>query len=569
MLKRKLLIELSCFLALSGKIVIRIFKSNLGNNFYRLDDFLNLFILLVLLFYFYLRKDSLFIYKTDSQSLPIYYFSLFFTSVFLIYRAIVNLPYSFIHSDHIISILHANRISYLNQNVYEATWNEHTTLFISIQKVFLGVLKSLFDNDLFNLYLTHLFFSCICFLVFRKLLSFFTHSNIISFTVALFYFLDLTVSSSRVVRFDTRSFGSLLLVCFLYFFFSYIKKDDYKFLVLTVVFGTLAIYNLESYALTIGFLFLAFVFLEKPEVKKYLVMISSFLATGSLIAISLILNGELIDMWNLNVLFHLQSSRGDNVNLIHALSGVEFFPGINIYTFLIFSWPLFLYFNNDYISNKYIRYLNVYVIAEVLHLLVTGPRWIAYGQIFRVPLYIILAIYLNQYIGLFNIENKDLKPALKFIFSALVPFLIVAFIGSNSIFESRITREASILPNQDVQSMLINEIEKNTKSKIYFAWTENKNWSWLYAESGYLPATRMWLWLKAYEEAKPYYEWDERWGRDKIVSYWNKDFVEEEINLMVIDQDYLSLPDFILPKIDNEFTRYKCIDTFCIYKKNY
>ena len=120
-------------------------------------------------------------------------------------------------------------------------------------------------------------------------------------------------------------------------------------------------------------------------------------------------------MWNLNVLFHLQSSRGDNVNLIHALSGVEFFPGINIYTFLIFSWPLFLYFNNDYISNKYIRYLNVYVIAEVLHLLVTGPRWIAYGQIFRVPLYIILAIYLNQYIGLFNIENKDLKPALKFI----------------------------------------------------------------------------------------------------------------------------------------------------------
>ena len=81
---------------------------------------------------------------------------------------------------------------------------------------------------------------------------------------------------------------------------------------------------------------------------------------------------QLNDLLNLNVLFHLQSSRENGVNLLNAISGVEFFPGLNLYLAIFLIWPLFLFKHRGYLKNKNIIYLNSYLIGEVIHLIFNG-----------------------------------------------------------------------------------------------------------------------------------------------------------------------------------------------------
>ena len=65
------------------------------------------------------------------------------------YRTLINLPYSFLHSDNVISSLHVNRMIEFGLNVYQATWNEHTTLLIYIQKYAIQIFRIFgFENDL-------------------------------------------------------------------------------------------------------------------------------------------------------------------------------------------------------------------------------------------------------------------------------------------------------------------------------------------------------------------------------------------------------------------------------------
>jgi hypothetical protein len=98
-------------------------------------------------------------------------------------------------------------------------------------------------------------------------------------------------------------------------------------------------------------------------------------------------------------------------------------------------------------------------------------------------------------------------------------------------------------------------------------WTENKNWSWLFIEAEFVPATRMWLWLQAYEEKKPYFSWNDRWGLQVIQQYWLEDIRNENTNIFVVDSNYISLPDFVDEYIINNTEFVKCVKNFCIYKK--
>jgi hypothetical protein len=56
----------------------------------------------------------------------------------------------------------------------------------------------------------------------------------------------------------------------------------------------------------------------------------TFLSTIGSIFLFHFLTDQLNDLINLNILFHLRSSRVEGVNLLYAISGVEFFPGLNL-----------------------------------------------------------------------------------------------------------------------------------------------------------------------------------------------------------------------------------------------
>ncbi len=548
------------------KIIFNLNKEFLGRNFFRLDDIVNLSIVLFILIFIYTNKERF--VQNESKDRSKFFFIVIISSViFHFYRTFINLPYSFLHSDNVISILHINRMIHFNSNVYESTWNEHTTLLIYLQKYVMQLFKVLGLNDnLLNYLIVFSLFTLFSSIMLSKLLTFFTDYKAASYIIGALYFIDSIGAGNRVLRFDTRSFGSLIMISFLYFFYKFTKSKHEVNLHITVVIGTLAIFNLESYSITVLVLFLTFLIVEKPDFKILGRLFGTFFSTISVIALFHFLTDQLNDLLNLNVLFHLQSSRENGVNLLNAISGVEFFPGLNLYLAIFLIWPLFLFKHRDYLKNKNIIYLNSYLIGEVIHLILTGPRWIAYGQIIRIPLMIVLCVLLDRYLIKLSIHRSFKNFKYQISTSLLLPVVFTSFIGGPLIFDQKIERQKEILLEESLRKEITYLVGENTDNEVYFLWTENKNWSWMFLNSNYLPATRMWLWVQAYAENKSYFSWDDKWGLEKIQKYWLEDIETEKINIFVIDKNFINLPNFISQYISENSVQIKCVQSFCLYK---
>ena len=548
------------------KIIFNLNKEFLGRNFFRLDDIVNLLIVLFILIFIYKNKER-FVQNESTDRSRFFFIVIISSVIFHFYRTFINLPYSFLHSDNVISILHINRMIHFDSNVYESTWNEHTTLLIYLQKYVMQIFKVLGLNDnLLNYFIVFSLFTLFSSIMLSKLLTFFTDYKAASYIIGALYFIDSIGAGNRVLRFDTRSFGSLIMISFLYFFYKFTKSKHEVNLHITVVIGTLAIFNLESYSITVLVLFLTFLIVEKPDFKILGRLFGTFFSTISVIALFHFLTDQLNDLLNLNVLFHLQSSRENGVNLLNAISGVEFFPGLNLYLAIFLIWPLFLFKHRDYLKNKNIIYLNSYLIGEVIHLILTGPRWIAYGQIIRIPLMIVLCVLLDRYLIKLSIHRSFKNFKYQISTSLLLPVVFTSFIGGPLIFDQKIERQKEILLEESLRKEITYLVGENTDNEVYFLWTENKNWSWMFLNSNYLPATRMWLWVQAYAENKSYFSWDDKWGLEKIQKYWLEDIETEKINIFVIDKNFINLPNFISQYISENSVQVKCVQSFCLYK---
>ena len=139
----------SLFVFFSLKILINFNKEFLDRNFFRIDDFINTLIVFVVLIFVYKNKEKFIAYQ-PKKSNRFYFIVIIVSIIFHTYRTLVNLPFSFLHSDNVISNLHVNRMINFGLNVYQATWNEHTTLLIYIQKYAIQIFKIFgFENDLY------------------------------------------------------------------------------------------------------------------------------------------------------------------------------------------------------------------------------------------------------------------------------------------------------------------------------------------------------------------------------------------------------------------------------------
>lgn len=555
------------FVLFIAKILIQISKEDFGRNFFRIDDLLNSLLLIIIFYVIYIQKDSL-IDSSKQSNDRLLALTLISTALIFIYRTIVNLPYSFIHSDNIISTLSVNRMISFDLNVYDSTWNEHTTLLIYIEKFIIQLFNSFdFSHGIYPFFVMFVIFSVIGSLLLVKVLKFYTNSSEAIYIVATIFFLDLVSSANRVIRFDTRFLGSVLLLLFLFSFLTFFKKEKKSYLYLCVVLGTLIIFNLESYFVTVLLFFFTYLYLKKPNFLSIFKLFLTFLMSVGLIIVFHFYTGQLSELWNLNILFHLNSSRNQGVNILYAISGVEFFPSINVYIILFSIWIIYVAINRNFLKRTEILVLNIYLLGEVSHLLLTGPRWIAYGQILRVPLMIVLCVFIDKFLDSVKIKDNFNKLKNNGFILLLLPFFIMTFIGGPFSFERKIDREKNILESVDSRNEILSEVSKHNYSESYFLWTENKNWSWMYVEAGFVPATRMWLWLQAYEEKKPYFAWDDRWGIQVIEQYWLEDIVNENTNLFIVDSNFIPMPDFVNKYIENNTKFVNCINNFCFYKK--
>ena len=112
-------------------------------------------------------------------------------------------------------------------NVYQATWNEHTTLLIYIQKYAIQIFRIFgFENDLLIYFIVFSLFTLLSSILILKLSYFFTDYKAIGFAVGTLYFIDSVGAGNRTLRFDTRSFGHFLCFCSCTFCMN-IQKTEY------------------------------------------------------------------------------------------------------------------------------------------------------------------------------------------------------------------------------------------------------------------------------------------------------------------------------------------------------
>ena len=138
----------SLFVFFTLKVFINFNKESLDRNFFRVDDFINSLIVFIFLIFIYTNKEK-FIQDQPIKKTRFFFIVIIISIVFHAYRTLINLPYSFLHSDNVISSLHVNRMIEFGLNVYQATWNEHTTLLIYIQKYAIQIFRIFgFENDL-------------------------------------------------------------------------------------------------------------------------------------------------------------------------------------------------------------------------------------------------------------------------------------------------------------------------------------------------------------------------------------------------------------------------------------
>ena len=297
--------KLSILLLFITKIVLQLYRESLDRNFYKIDDILNSLIILFILYAFYIQKDNVFKkFKKDNNWL--FSFTLITTTLIFLLRTIFSLPYSFINTDNIIWFLSVNRMVYFDLNAFSSTWNEHTTLLAYILKVLIQFLNY-FDLGfgISSYFFIFLLLSVTSFFLLLKVLTFYTNSLEIRYIISTIYLLDLVASGNRTIRFDQRFLGSLLLLIFLYNFLSYIKTEKFSYLHICVLIGTLIIFNQESYSLTVLLFFITYLYIMKPT----FLLISKLFLTFSLSTLSIVFfhlqSGQLSELWNLNILFHL------------------------------------------------------------------------------------------------------------------------------------------------------------------------------------------------------------------------------------------------------------------------
>ena len=118
------------------------------------------------------------------------------------------------------------------------------------------------------------------------------------------------ISSSTIggkVIFDNRTLGILFQTIILINCLSYLKSNKNIYLYLISIFSVLQIYNLESYGITVLFIYVYLVYIEKNYIKFFTHSAIGSISTILYLSFVNNINQELDEFFDLNILFHLNS----------------------------------------------------------------------------------------------------------------------------------------------------------------------------------------------------------------------------------------------------------------------
>ena len=203
-----------------------------------------------------------------------------------------------------------------------------------------------------------------------------------------------------------------------------------------------------------------------------------------------------------------------------------------------------------------------FFLAEIIHLIFSGPRFINYFQLF-------LFVYLLPISTLFylfrNFKQQEFIMFLSFIFL----FFMFSFDNLNEILY-RFNNHQKVSNLTSEQKELVDYINKsNFDSEIRAKHIWGLDNFEIYFRTNSLPSTRMWWWFNMYYIESSGYIFDsDKFYSKNFEDIFISDLNRESPEFIIIQKNFISEPYFLKKHIEENYLLSHEIEGFKIFKIN-
>lgn len=472
---------------------------------------------------------------------------------------------NYIGNDQFLNLIAAKRILYLDYTNFQSTWNQHSALIPDLYKfTFFEFPTSDYQSNFFILFVITITLTTINFYKILNKLNISSQNNLV-YCLAFF-----TICIS--LNMGNRLVGMLLMSFIIVNLLNFINSKKSTTLFLLIFLSFVQIYNMESYGLALIAIFIYLITISDNKslftFQSLIFSIISFIAIFS----REIINGELLVLFKTNYLFHIFNTKSVFTDLfgqrLVALYESFTYPfergsnfGLTMYLLAI-AFAVYIIFYSKNFNNKY-KVISYILIFELLHLILTGPRFSHYAEVILLPSTILFFLFIDSQVGLSKIDNKNIY---------IMGLILISLSASTTSIErikemvySQNFKETSIIlsnekVNEDLEVKKIIEIlDSDSSENLIVFWTNQADWYWIVDNGNVLPSTRMWWWLKMRYVDIEKYDWSRNWNQKEFETIYINDFEKEKPRLILIDKTYKPVPD-ILENIINE-TYFSILET--------
>ncbi len=502
------------------------------------------------------------------------YVYIFLYNLGLFFLSTENYKYLLMRKDQEIMVMTAAKMFYFDMNTFEAAWNHHTppifyffklifqfTDFVNVYEGFFVLYSALLISINILLY---------------KLIYKLTNSNFVSLLFSSLFIFDIShTTAGEAILFDNRTIGIVFQILLLLYSFKIIENLNQKNVVIWSLITSICVFFLESYAVS---LLIIYVFLVYKLGKFFLIYSqTTFFLSTTIYGLILHLNNELYETIQLNYIFHLFGTIRKRLPLEVLLNNGLFKESDPVswsslfFILSVMLLVLFVFvekFKNIYKTKKLIfEIVYIFFLAEIIHLIFSGPRFINYFQI------ILLFVYLLPIVTLFYLFRSFKKQEFIMFLSFMFLFFMFSYDNLNEILLYRFNNHQQVSNLNSEQKELVDYINKNNSDSpeipsLNYIWGFDNNFE-VYLRTNSLPSTRMWWWFNMYYVESSGYIFDsDRFYSKNFEDLFIGDLNKEKPKFIVIQKNFISQPYFLKKHIEENYLLSHEIEGFKIYKIN-
>lgn len=461
-------------------------------------------------------------------------------------------------NDELIVLLTSAKMEYLGLTSIQSTTNHHTPF---ISQVFQSIFKlSEFSDFLLGFVLLEIFYAFVTSVFLFLTLNKVKKNNMLSI---LFSFVFLVFLSNQLLL--NRQLAYFLYVLIINLIIGYIKKPrDYKLFTI-MFFCVLQIYNMETYALPITFLLLSIFIQIFTTFKAYLkTIIYGFIST-LIIYSNFFFNDEFYQLFMSNYYFHLfNTTRVSSIEkLFIAIGSSKSFSLKHIIFLIIFTRIIFIIKSRKLKENYFETLISFWFMGELLHIILSGPRFMHYGLVLVLPTIFIVYYYLSN--------AKNLKPtlvlltALIFLYGNFTP----TWISTINLFRDNYQVTVEDILNTEDKIEINRILNKQGNPSPILTWVHPNDWKFVHLSTNTVPATRYWYWFyMKYFPIENKYNWEGNWNETEVINQWKYDLEIEQPQYAIVDKNLDKYPYFFESELNSNYINIFESEKWILYQKS-